>query len=291
MIAQNEKSIASSTLNVEFRLGLFKVKDYQIPYGLGQMEINGCHRTIFPRSGDLILNLYVGDSFMNRITNYGTPWASVNKLYVSGLFSKGSLELEQKGNGSAFAIKVHPVIGYYLLKIPMYELVDKQVQVSHMLESEGLFLRKIETSEHITSLNDTYIRHFFNSVLPEKSLYDQDPIYHAVNFIKDRNGCVGIRELSSRFYMSERTLNRNFLLKVGLSAQAYAKIWQIEHAMCLIQRYPKSSLDEIAFKAGYYDTAHLARDFREKAHLPPSSFRKNTGLHTHNYLMTKRFSI
>jgi len=224
---QNEKSAASSTLNVEFHVGLFKVKDYQIPYGLGGMDIFGVHKSIFPRSGDLILNLYVGDSFKNRITNYGTPWATVNKLYVSGLFSQGSLELEQEGNGSAFAIKLHPVIGYYLLKIPMCELVDKQVQISHVLESAGLFLRKIETSEQITSLNDMHIRHFFNSVLPEKSLYDQDPIYYAVNFIKNRNGCVGIRELSSLLCMSERTLNRNFLLKVGLSRRLMPKFGRL----------------------------------------------------------------
>ncbi|MDT7828212.1 helix-turn-helix domain-containing protein [Pricia sp. S334] len=274
-----------------FNLGVYKIKDFRIPYGLGQMEIHGCHRTIFPRSGDLILNLYVGDSFRNRIINYNTPWATTNKLYISGLYSQGALELQQNGKGAAYAIKVHPVIGYHLLKLPMHELVDKQVQISHLLETEGVFLRNIEISEKITSLNDTHLRDFFSSILPEKSKYILDPIYHAVNFIKNRDGCVGIHELSSRFCMSERTLNRHFLLKVGLSAQAYAKIWKIEHTMRLIQIYPQSSLDEIAFKAGYYDTAHLARDFREKAGLAPSSFRKNTSPMTKDYLKTQRFSV
>ncbi|WP_339711861.1 helix-turn-helix domain-containing protein [uncultured Kriegella sp.] len=291
MNPRDEKTIVSSTPDLDFHFGLFKVRDYRIPYGLVGMHIFGTHKSIFPRSGDLVLNLYMGNSFKNRIVNYDNTWATTNKLYISGLFSEGALELEQRGKCLGYAIKIHPVIGYYILHIPMCEIVDKQVRISDVLESKGHLLMNVETSEKIDSLNSKSLRQFFTSILPEKSEYIKDPIYHAVNFIKNRNGCVGIRELSSRFCMSERTLNRNFLLKVGLSAQAYSKIWQIEHAVRLIQRYPQASLNEIAFKAGYYDTAHLSRAFREKANLPPSSFRKDTNVLTENYLLTERFSI
>ncbi|MEM1257496.1 MAG: helix-turn-helix domain-containing protein [Bacteroidota bacterium] len=253
------------------------------------MKIKGFYTTVFPRSGDLILNLYTGGSFGNRISNYATPWATLNKLYLSGLFSREGLHLQQYGACDAYAIKIHPVIGYYLLGIPMHELVDKQVQISNVLESKGMGLRRIEKSEKLRSIGNKHLTKFLISILPEKSVYSNDPIYHIVNFIKDRHGLVAIRELASLYCMSERTMNRQFLLKVGLSAQAYAKIWQVEYAMLLIQQNPMKSLDEIAFISGYYDTAHLSRDFRRKVDLSPSSFRSQTSKLTLNYLDTKRF--
>jgi transcriptional regulator GlxA family with amidase domain len=81
---------------------------------------------------------------------------------------------------------------------------------------------------------------------------------------------ISVKILAEQYFMSRRTLNRQFRLKVGVSPKAYAKIWQIEYAMELFQMNPKVSLAEIAFKAMYHDMAHLARDFRAKVALPPS---------------------
>ena len=166
-------------------------------------------------------------------------------------------------------MKVHPVVGYHFLKIPMYELLNRQVRICQILDSRGRMLEKTELETEITSFDDPHVNHFFENTLPPKTSHQNDPIFHAVNRIINQKGIVSIKKLANQCFMSRRTLNRQFQLKVGLSPKAYAKIWQVQYVMELIRRNPKANLTEIAFKAGYYDVAHLARDFSTNVALSP----------------------
>lgn len=289
MDPDNAKDENTHPIVMSATFGAHSIRDYKIPYSLINMEIKEIHRSVFPRSGDLILNLFIGKNFGNRIANYNTPFTSTNKLYISGLFSKNSLHLEQYGSCKAYAIRVNPVIGHHLLRLPMYELLDKHVEISNILRPEGRELQKIESSESIQSLENKYLNKFLETILPSKFIFYQDPIFHAVNFIKSRHGMVTVKNLADKFCMSERTLNRQFFIKVGLSPQAYAKIIQVEYAIELINLNPVDSLDDIAFASGYYDTAHLSKDFRQRVNLSPSSFRNKISPITANYLRTQVF--
>lgn len=264
----------------EFRV----VRDYTFFYDKVETSFKEAVRFIFPATGYLIFNLFFGDDFTLRFLNYDLSEGCPNHLYITGLLSQGMLTTAQQGTGGGYAMKVHPVIGYHFLKVPMFELTDKQVKLSDIFGKEGKALRNLEANDSINAIDHPGIKGFFSKYLPGKSVYLRDPIYHAVNKIINKKGIIHVRELASEFCMCERTLRRQFLLKVGLPPRAYAKIWQLHFAMELLKNNPGTKLPEIAFKAGYYDVAHLARDFRNKMFVPPSKFYRDINPMVQSYL-------
>lgn len=270
--------------DIRIRAGFKVVRDYTFSYEKVETSFKDKVRFIFPPTGHLIFNLFFGEDFSCRFLNYNHSPGKPNHLYITGLLSQGSLTTAQQGNGGGYAMKIHPVTGYHFFKIPMYELTDRQVRLSHIFDKEGLRLRQLEANAPVRTLGHPVLVRFFNKYLPDKSVYLRDPIYHAVNKIINKKGIIHVKALAKEFCMCERTLHRQFLQKVGLSPQAYAKIWQLLSAMELLRNNPGVSLPHIAFEAGYYDVAHLARDFRNKLFVAPSKFYRDINPMMQSYL-------
>lgn len=268
--------------------GRYQVRDLNIPFSELEVQFEEERSILFPRTGYLIMNLYMGSDY-SCCVNHGEI-ATTNRLYVTGLCSQGSLNVKQKGDCKGYAIKLHPVIGYYFLKIPMCELVDRQVEVSSVLNGGARLLKQVEENEEISSLHNKYLTLFLEQSLPERQTYLEDPIYHVVNKIREMHGCIRVKKLASIFCMGIRTLNRQFLLKVGLPVQAYSKIWQLDYAIRLIRKNPSASFSEIAFKAGFYDVAHFAHDFKRMVFMSPSVFRGKIPFLASDYLSARGFN-
>lgn len=287
-VKDHNKPVDLEKFEVAFDFGIHKVNEHTIPYCLLDLKIPDKVITPFPRIGHLVLNFYCEGSYKNSFLNYSRSQASANRLYIAGLFTEGSLQLEQEGDCKGYAIRMHPVIGYYFLKLPMWEITNRQIEITSILNgSKSMDLRYAQKNDSIESIDHKVLQQFLSDFLPPKNSYINDPIYHAVNKIIQYKGCLKIKELAKEYCMSHRNFNRNFLLKVGISARSYAKIWQMENAMRLIMENPKSSLTEIAFRAGYYDVAHLAHDFKEKVGILPTSFRSNDNSLISTYLTTE----
>lgn len=276
--------VSDPAIDIQIRPGYKVVRDYSLSYDKVETSFQDEVRVIFPPTGHLIFNLFFGDNFTLRFLNYDRSKGRSNHLYITGLLSKGALTTAQKGNGGGFAMKIHPVIGYHFLKIPMYELTNRQVRLSNIFDKGGPMLRNLEANTPIRSLGHPGVKNFLCKYLPDKSVYLRDPIYHAVNKIMSKRGIVHVKELANEFCMGERTFHRKFLQKVGLSPQAYAKIWQLLFAMELLRTKPNAKLPDIAFQAGFYDVAHLARDFRNKLFVPPSKFYRDINPLIQSYL-------
>ena len=72
--------------------------------------------------------------------------------------------------------------------------------------------------------------------------------------------------------MPERTLQRRFTAEVGVGPKAYQRVVRFRRAFALVSAAPEGGLAAAAHRAGYYDQAHLNRDFRRFAGAPPRAF-------------------
>ncbi|CAD5270291.1 MULTISPECIES: helix-turn-helix transcriptional regulator [unclassified Imperialibacter] len=70
--------------------------------------------------------------------------------------------------------------------------------------------------------------------------------------------------------LSERTLERRSRERIGVSPKIYQRIVRFRKASGKLSGFD-GSLMEFAWDMGYYDHAHLAKDFREFGHFLPSS--------------------
>lgn len=272
---------------IQFGLRSMVVDEYKLTFSVIDFDHTSSLSTTFPRIGYTVLNLFIGDNFTFKFTSYGFPEVQPGRLYIIGLLSDKPLIFSHAGKGKGYALAVHPVVAYHLLQEPMHQLNAHWDTVSNLRWKDSKFLRTLEDEYQFTSIDDVYLKQFLKRILPKKSTVRNDPIYHAVNSIIHRKGLINVKQLASDCCMTERTLNRQFLRKVGLSPKSYAKIWQLQYVMQLLQN-PARSLSDLALKAGYYDAAHMAREFKNRLLQTPTEFLENTSLLLKYYLASSR---
>jgi AraC-like DNA-binding protein len=88
--------------------------------------------------------------------------------------------------------------------------------------------------------------------------------------VRASGGRTSVDELARAVGLSARQLERRFRARVGLGPKLLARITRFQHAFRLARRTP--NLAEVAARAGYFDQAHLVRDFRQFAGAAPSRF-------------------
>ncbi len=91
--------------------------------------------------------------------------------------------------------------------------------------------------------------------------------------LRARAGDVRIATLASELGVSARYLNELFRREVGLPAKGVARVLRFEHAMGRLAAVEQLEVAEVAQTCGYYDQAHLDRDFRDLAGLTPTEYR------------------
>lgn len=143
----------STLFKMQFNIGSKTIHDYTFSYTRLELSFENPFRFAFRRIGYLVFNLNTGTDYSCRFLNYNLSESTPNHLYITGLFSEDSLTTEQQGHGGGYAIKIHPVIGYHQLKIPLHELTNRQVQMSCLPGREGALLRRLESNDLIANLD------------------------------------------------------------------------------------------------------------------------------------------
>lgn len=112
-----------------------------------------------------------------------------------------------------------------------------------------------------------YLNHFFSDRIKSKNNHLQS----VINDIHASNGQLSIYELSKRNYTTERQLERNFKMYIGISPKEYSNIIRFQKALSIIKNSGKNrSFLNIAFECGFYDHAHLSNEIKRKTGLSPS---------------------
>jgi transcriptional regulator GlxA family with amidase domain len=76
-------------------------------------------------------------------------------------------------------------------------------------------------------------------------------------------GAVSVAELAREAGWSPRHFTARFTRAAGLPPKTFARVLRFQRAKALLADAGGPSLCEIALDCGYYDQAHLNRDFRE----------------------------
>jgi AraC-like DNA-binding protein len=84
-----------------------------------------------------------------------------------------------------------------------------------------------------------------------------------INDMYQVKGQLRIPELTGKYHMSERKLERLFKTEVGVTVKGLAKLIRFTHTLAEIRDPARQhSLTQIAYQAGYYDQAHLCNDVK-----------------------------
>jgi AraC-like DNA-binding protein len=187
--------------------------------------------------------------------------------------------IEHDGSQHAISLELTPAGARSLLGLPAAELAHTVVELDELLGREAS-----ELAERIAAapdwrrcfavLDDALIR--ISRTRNEPSA-DMPGAWHR---ILESGGRVRVTDLAREAGYSRRHLTKRFAREYGLTPKQAARVVRFERSWLLLRRLersrrtshegPRRSLADVAASCGFYDQAHLAREWNELAGCPPS---------------------
>jgi AraC-like DNA-binding protein len=94
---------------------------------------------------------------------------------------------------------------------------------------------------------------------------------HCWSTLVGSGGCISVAHLAGETGYSRQNLTRRFRHEFGLGPKLAARVVRFERARRLIEAgLPGRSMADVAGACGYYDQAHLNRDFADLAGCTPT---------------------
>jgi AraC-like DNA-binding protein len=171
----------------------------------------------------------------------------------------GPILISPTGTVQLLGIRFHPGGTLPFFRVPMTELTDRVVElggVSTELERELLLAEKTQAIESV--LLARLVR----------GNYDSSPLRLAARIVSSA-GLVSIDKLASEAGISSRQLERRFMRDVGVGPKLLSRILRFQQVFRAVERVDPAWAS-IAVECGYYDQAHLIRDFNQFAGQTPA---------------------
>jgi AraC-like DNA-binding protein len=173
------------------------------------------------------------------------------------------------GEQSGVQLGLSPLLAGMVFGLPAAELTREVVRIDDVLGHDGR-----ELCERLPAAPDWDARFRLVDRWLLRRLDAARPPHAGVagawSQLTASGGRTGIAALARDLGWSRRHLTERFRAEVGLPPKAYARILRFQRARELIAKGGRGTLGQIAIEAGYYDQAHLNRDFRELAGRPPT---------------------
>jgi len=223
------------------------------------------------------------DGCAELILNFDAPFLQhsedVTRLqpqtFVAGQLTRPLL-IAPTGQVQLIGIRFHPGGTTAFIRLPMHELTDEVVEL-------GAFAKSLESSllvscADIPSVNQKVIA--LEKVLTKLLIKNRSDLrsLRIAGRIVASSGMIPIETLAVDAGISCRQLERRFLAEVGLGPKLFSRILRFQQVFRAVDAN-EPSWPTVALDCGYYDQAHLIRDFRQFAQQTPSMlFAEHSGL-------------
>ncbi|MBD0283090.1 MAG: AraC family transcriptional regulator [Thermoleophilaceae bacterium] len=220
------------------------------------------------------------------IFNFGPPiavcapraevsdWRLLDDGLVAGLYDTYAL-VESSGSQSGVEVYLTPVGARLVLGMPMRHLKGQVITLDECFGALAGLVREqlLEAAswDERFSIVDSFL-------LPRVAAAEPPPpsLTWALSRLHATNGVVDIGSLTDELRCSRRYLIGLFNDHVGLPPKLYARILRFRHALELAGGYDGMGWAEIAHRSGYYDQAHMVRDFQQFTGHSPTDYQRLT---------------
>lgn len=109
--------------------------------------------------------------------------------------------------------------------------------------------------------------------------YDCSP--YLLNFISialQKKGNLLVKDVCNQIGVNERKIQRLFSEQIGVSPKKFLNNMRLHAFLGLTKNQSQNSLTVLGLEAGYYDQAHLIREFKKTVGFNPSTYLKSQRL-------------
>ncbi len=185
--------------------------------------------------------------------------------FVAGL-QEGWVTTEFERESAGVQVNLTPLGACLLLGLPMHELANRTLGLDEVLGAEGRVLGErlaaMPSWDARFELLDAFVLARFARA---KALSPR--VIEAWRWLEASGGCAPIGALADRVGCSRKHLIEQFRAQVGVPPKTLARILRFDRARRLLEAGRPAA--DVALACGYYDQAHLIREFRALAGATP----------------------
>jgi AraC-like DNA-binding protein len=187
--------------------------------------------------------------------------------------------ISPEGRVELVGVRFHPGGTLPFFRVDMQDLTNRVVELAALSRArEKGFVARLDEALSLPSLTLKIgmLEKLLTSQLSDAK-HDSRLIRLAAGIVA-RGGQVTVDELARDAGVSGRQLERRFLSQVGIGPKLLARILRFQQVFRAVER-DDSGWAAVAADCGYYDQAHLIRDFQQFARQTPAAlFAQPTGL-------------
>ena len=230
---------------------------------------------------ELILNF--GDRFLQQVEG-GRRLQPRN--FIVGQMT-GPILISASGVVRLLGIRFQPGGTRPFVDVPANEITDRVVELGGLSrEFERGLLRACELAVTLDQ-KIVGVDAFLEGRLSHAK-FDSNLLALAASII-DSRGLVSVDQLASCAGVSSRQLERRFLQEVGLGPKLLARIVRFQQVFRAVDQ-SNPAWAEVAIECGYYDQAHLIRDFNQFAQQTPAVLFASQSALTESFTRKARVS-
>ncbi len=197
---------------------------------------------------------------------------SKNSLPSSFVFGQVSeyQDFFLKGNASIVIVLFQP-LGLFALTGINSSFFRNRIEEASTVFGKGI-IRLQENLCYSSGANEIigHLDSFFTRKFGQ-TIYDYNScISNFISIALNKRGKILVHELCSQIDINERKLQRLFSEQIGISPKKFLNNIRLHYFLSLTKK--KGSLTQFGLEAGYYDQAHLVREFKKTIGFNPSRY-------------------
>jgi AraC-like DNA-binding protein len=214
----------------------------------------------------------------------GQPAASYDTL-LGGLHTSPAL-VSHEGRWSGVQLGLTPLGARTLLGLPAGELANWDAEATDVVGAFAPRLRELVVGQPTWAGRFAVLDQLLERRAAEADADRRDAVRPEVGYawrrLRQTRGGVGVAELASETGLSARRLGALFRAEIGLAPKEAGRVFRFAHARRRIGQVMVAGMGggaavgatfaSLAAECGFYDQAHLAREFRALAGCPPSQW-------------------
>lgn len=174
--------------------------------------------------------------------------------------------------GDLAAVRFKPGAAASLLGVAANELTDRSVPLE-LVGRNGLELGSVAGGSVERALSG--LRTWVTKRAASAPGLDRAVLYAVGRLLEPTPPAA--HALAEELGWSRQHLRRRMLVQVGTSPKTLSRVLRLQRAVAHLQRFSQRDLARAALDLGYFDQAHMSRDFRLLAGLSPTQARRQSG--------------
>ena len=182
------------------------------------------------------------------------------------------LPLQLEAGCSLYAVRLHCGCGNWVCNATPTSAGGCVLPLDPLLPGSDRLCQSLAYCHSLPEQNSLFLR--FAAVHGGRNYQPNPLLRHCLELIAERHGQIRIAELAEHVGCSQRHLNRLMNQKVGLSTKTVCQLAQLHHSLQVIFAASSRSVLHLAVNCGYFDQAHMNRQFHQFLGCSASDMRR-----------------